>query len=188
MSFNPNTGLVYFTATIDGGSNYAVSPDFTYQPGRHNEGLARGATPTRPKPPAIGPPAVDGQRTVLLAWDPVTQTERWRAPAGGARFGGTLTTAGNLVFQVVPDGRFIVYNAENGKKLLELQTETQTGMGPPITYLIDGKQYVSFMGGVGQLPTPTPGGRGATPATAPSPTTASAPKLFTYLLDGNGLQ
>ena len=61
MSFNPNTGLVYFTATIDGGSNYAVSPDFTYQPGRHNEGLARGATPTRPKPPAIGPPAVDGQ-------------------------------------------------------------------------------------------------------------------------------
>jgi quinohemoprotein ethanol dehydrogenase len=186
MSFNPNTGLVYFTATIDGGSNYAVNPDFTYQRGRHNEGLARGTVATRPKPPAIGPPAVDGQRTVLLAWDPVTQTERWRAPAGGARFGGTLTTAGNLVFQVVPDGRFIAYNAETGKKLLELQTETTTGMGPPITYLLDGKQYVSFMGGVGQLPTPTPGSRGATPATGPSTTTAFPPTLFTYVLDGNG--
>jgi len=186
MSFNPNTGLVYFTATIDGGSNYAVNPDFTYQRGRHNEGLARGVVPTRPKPPAIGPQAVDGQRAVLLAWDPVTQTERWRAQAGGARFGGTLTTAGNLVFQVVPDGRFIAYHAETGKKLLELQTETTTGMGPPITYLVDGRQYVSFMGGMGQLPAPAPAGRGATPATTPSPATASAPKLFTYVLDGNG--
>ena len=185
MSFNPNTGLVYFTATIDGGSNYAVSPDFTYQPGRHNEGLARGATPTRPKPPAIGPPAVDGQRTVLLAWDPVTQTERWRAPAGGARFGGTLTTAGNLVFQVVPDGRFIAYDAENGKKLFELQTETHTGMGPPITYLVDGKQYVAFMGGVGQPPTSTAAARGSSPETSPSSTAVSSPKLFAFVLDSN---
>jgi quinohemoprotein ethanol dehydrogenase len=172
MSFNPNTGLVYFTATIDGGSNYAVNPDFTFQPGRHNEGLARGAAPpTRPKPPAIGPSAIDGQRTVLLAWDPVTQTERWRAPAGGARFGGTLTTAGNLVFQIVPDGRFIAYHAENGKKIFERQMETKTGMGPPITYLVDGRQYVAFMGGVG-LPEPS--------------ATASSPKLFAFALDGGG--
>jgi quinohemoprotein ethanol dehydrogenase len=177
MSFNPGTGLVYFTATIDGGSNYAVSPDFTYQRGKHNEGLARGAVSTRPKPPAIGPSAVDGQRAVLMAWDPLTQTERWRAPAGGARFGGTLTTAGNLVFQVVPDGRFIAYNAGNGKKLLELQTEAKTGMGPPITYMLDGKQYVAFMGGTGV----------AAAAGAP-PTTTSAPKLFTYVLDGSRLQ
>ena len=89
MSFNPNTRLVYFTATIDGGSNFAVNPDFTYQPGKRNEGVARGTVATRPKPPAIGPPVLDGQRTVLLAWDPVTQTEQWRAPVGGARFGGT---------------------------------------------------------------------------------------------------
>jgi outer membrane protein assembly factor BamB len=171
MSFNPTTGLVYFTATIDGGSNYAVNPDFTYQPGRHNEGLARGATPTGPKPQAIGPPAVDGQRTVLLAWDPVTQTERWRAPAGGARFGGTLTTAGNLVFQVVPDGRFIAYHAENGKKMFELQMETKTGMGPPITYLVDGRQYVAFMGGVGQPPT--------------SAAAVSSPKLFAFVLESD---
>ena len=177
MSFNPGTGLVYFTATIDGGSNYAVSPDFTYQRGKHNEGLARGAVSTRPKPPAIGPSAVDGQRAVLMAWDPLTQTERWRAPAGGARFGGTLTTAGNLVFQVVPDGRFIAYNAGNGKKLLELQTEAKTGMGPPITYMLDGRQYVAFMGGTGV----------AAAAGAP-PTTTSAPKLFTYVLDGSRLQ
>jgi quinohemoprotein ethanol dehydrogenase len=164
MSFNPTTGLAYFPATIDGGSNYAVNPEFTYQPGKHNEGLARGATATRPKPPAIGPSVTDGQRNVLLAWDPVTQTERWRAAVGGARFGGTLTTAGNLVFQVAPDGRFIAYNAENGQKLLERQMDTQTGMGPPMTYLVDGKQYVAFMGGVG------------------STTATASPKLFTFAL------
>ncbi len=179
MSFNPITGLVYFPATIDGGSIFAVNPDFTYQPGRHNEGVARGVTVTRPKPPAIGPQVQDSQRTVLMAWDPVTQTERWRAPVGGARFGGTITTAGNLVFQVAPDGRFLAYNAETGKKLLEIQAETRNGMGPPITYLIDGRQYVAFMGGTG----PVVGGRGAGPATAP-PTDLPSPKLFTFALDG----
>jgi quinohemoprotein ethanol dehydrogenase len=124
---------------------------------------------------------------VLLAWDPVTQTERWRAPVGGARFGGTLTTAGNLVFQVVPDGRFIAYHAENGKKVFELQTETKTGMGPPITYLVDGKQYVAFMGGVGSPPTSTDGGRGSNPATSPA-TPASSPKLYAFALEASGTE
>jgi quinohemoprotein ethanol dehydrogenase len=190
MSFNPNTGLVYFPATIDGGSNYALNPDFVFQPGRHNEGIARGTIASRPKPPAIGPPAVDDQRSVLLAWDPIAQKERWRAPVGGARFGGTLTTAGNLVFQVVPDGRLIAYNAETGKKLLDVQSEVQGGMGPPITYLVDGKQYIAFMGGAGQVIGANPGGgrRGATPAAgpattaAPSSTPPPAPRLFTYAL------
>src|SRR5258708_28026240 len=136
MSFNRYTGLVYMAVAIDGGSKYAVNPDFTYQLGKHNEGLARGVIPNGLKPPAIGPPAVAGQRAVLLAWDPVTQTERWRAPVGGARFGGTLTTAENLVFQAAPDGRLLAYNAENGKKLLEIQLVTTTVMGPPITYLL----------------------------------------------------
>jgi len=190
MSFNPTTGLVYFTATIDGGSSYALNPDFVFQPGRHNEGLARGTAATRPRPESVGPPAVDGHREVLLAWNPVTQTERWRAPVGGARFGGTLTTAGNLVFQVVPDGRLIAYNAENGKKLLEIQSDVNGGMGPPMTYLIDGKQYIAFMGGAGFVPPTNPptGRRGAPPP--PTTTAASAnevppsPRLFTYVLDG----
>ena len=43
---------------------------------------------------------------MLVAWDPVTQRERWRTPGGGAVGGGTVTTAGNLVFQVINDGRF----------------------------------------------------------------------------------
>jgi quinohemoprotein ethanol dehydrogenase len=189
MSFNPTTGLVYFAATIDGGSNYAVDPNFSYQRGKHNEGTLRGASATRPTPAPVGPPAVEGQRNVMLAWDPVTQTERWRAPVGGSRLGGTVTTAGNLVFQVVPDGRLIAYNAKTGKKLLEIQMEAKLGMGPPMTYLLDGKQYVSFMGGIGQAVSPasaTAGG-GAIASPEASTTAAPSPKLFTLVLDGSAL-
>ena len=77
---------------------------------------------------------MDGQRGALVAWDPATQKERWRAPGGGSTGGGTVSTAGNLVFQVVPDGRLMAYSADKGEKLLEIQTNLSGGMGPPITY------------------------------------------------------
>ena len=51
-------------------------------------------------------------------------------------------------------------------------------MGPPITYRLDGKQYVALMGGVGQAaPAATPG-----PGNQPTP---FAPKLLTFVLDGD---
>jgi quinohemoprotein ethanol dehydrogenase len=87
---------------------------------------------------------------MLLAWDPINQKERWHATGGGGAGGGTLTTAGNIVFQVINDGRLLAYSADKGDKLLEIQTGLRGGMAPPITYLLDGKQYVSLMGGTGQ--------------------------------------
>ncbi len=165
MSFNPSTGLVYIPTSTSSTGTFTVDPNFVYKPGQTNLGIARGgrgaggggpdagapgATPdtqptapapapnTRPSPPAIGPPPPEGQRGMLVAWDPVTQKERWRTPGGGGIGGGTLTTAGNLVFQVIPDGRFIAYNADKGEKLLEIQTNLRGGMGPPITYILDG--------------------------------------------------
>lgn len=73
-----------------------------------------------------------------------------------------MTTAGNLVFQVIPDGRLMAYSADKGEKLLEVQTGLRGGMGPPITYQVDGKQYVSLMGGTGPVVFgPPPGGGGA---------------------------
>ena len=126
-----------------------------------------------------------------MAWDPVTQTERWRAQGGGSIGGGTVTTAGNLVFQVLPNGRLMAYSADKGEKLLEVQTNLHGGMGPPITYIVDGKQYVSVMGGTGKVVFPAPpgggGGRGGAAAggrggatvvngiPAPAPAGAAAP-------------
>ena len=180
MSYNPGTGLVYIPTTTTSSGTYTVDPNFTYTPGRSNTGLLRGnrggggaaaapdnrgAAPQQPATPAktlpaIGPTPPEGQRGMLVAWDPVTQKERWRAPGGGGIGGGTVTTAGNLVFQVINDGRLMAYSADKGEKLFEVQTGLRGGMGPPITFMLDGKQYVALAGGTGQIPPPPGGGPG----------------------------
>jgi glucose dehydrogenase len=222
MSFNPATGLVYIPTSSNSSSTFALDRNFTYKPGRSNTGLLRagrgggggggaagatgngaGATAPQPvearlpSPPAIGPAPQEGQRGILVAWDPVTQKERWRANGGGSTGGGTVTTAGNLVFQVIPNGRLVAYSADKGEKLLDVQTGLRSGMGPPITYQIDGNQYVSLMGGQGSViarnadATKTGAGANATAggnaqrAGAP-PTPPVRPKLLTFVLDGKG--
>jgi hypothetical protein len=94
--------------------------------------------------------------SILYAWDPIARKERWRAAAGGAGpfAGGSLATAGNIVFSSVND-TLKVYKADNGEKLAEINLGT-TQMSPPITFTIDGKQYVAVMG----APAGGGGGRG----------------------------
>jgi len=181
MSYNPATGLVYFP----GGNScylYAKQEEFVFQRGegdfqgigRSQTAVGRGGSPgttPKPQPPIIGPEAGrDVRGGFLLAWDPVTQSARWRAAGGGAIGGGTFTTAGNLVFQVIPDGRFLAYSADKGDKLFEVATG-QRGMGPPITYQLDGRQFVSFLAGQGTLPA----GRGAPPPPGVAPAAGTPP-------------
>jgi len=195
MSFNPSTGLVYVPSATGGMNSYTADENFVFKPGEKNLGIIRpkvatgdaaGATTTakeapkmRPSPPMIGPTPPEGQRNILVAWDPVTQTERWHASGGGALGGGTVSTAGNLVLEVIPDGRLVAYRADTGEKLLDLKTGLHGGMGPPITYMLDGKQYISLMGGTGKV-IPSPG----LPPPPPSSTPPGLPKLLTFVLDG----
>ena len=145
MSFNPQTGLVYLPA-----QNVPVNltPEKSFSqnaatPGKYgavtgwNVGVVFNAE--LPKAPAFGR---------LIAWDPVKQKEAWRAEYASPWNGGTLTTAGNLVFQGSADGRFIAYNATTGEKLWEIPTGTGV-VAAASTYLIDGKQYVSIAVGWG---------------------------------------
>ena len=84
----------------------------------------------------------------LVAWDPLAQKEKWVVEHVSPWNGGTLTTAGNLVFQGTADARFMVYDARDGKKLWE----TPVGSGvvaAPSTFEVDGKQYVSIAVGWG---------------------------------------
>jgi PQQ-dependent dehydrogenase (methanol/ethanol family) len=197
MSFNPATGLVYIPTTNGSSSNFAIDTQFEIKPGRSNLGVVRGAPPADgigfappppaklPPPPAIGPEVPPGtQRNELVAWDPVTQKQRWRTEGGGSVGGGTVTTAGNLVIQVIPDGRLVAYSADKGEKLLDVQTGLRGGMGPPITYQVDGKQYVALMGGQGIVVA-----RSAEPGAPPPPANAQTvmPKLMTFVLDGKPL-
>jgi quinohemoprotein ethanol dehydrogenase len=212
MSFNPTLGLVYVPATISGTRAFSYNPSFVYQESQMNTGQAggRGAPaaaaakplPPLPPPPGIGPLAPEGAAAgALLAWDPVNQKERWRVPAGGGSGGGTVATGGNLVFQAVPDGRLMAYTADKGEKVLEIQTGLRGGMGPPMTYMLDGKQYVALAGGQGSRGAAVvpnrenaQGPQAAPPAPVPAPAAAAPaggrgvaqvnPKLLVFTLDG----
>jgi quinohemoprotein ethanol dehydrogenase len=124
----------------------------------------------------IGPDGVTGN--VLYAWDPIARKERWRAAGAGAGpfAGGSLTTAGNLVFSSV-NNRLFAFNADTGEKLLEMDLHTSQ-MGPPISFMIDGKQYISVSGAPQAA---GGGGRGAPGAPAPLPQPAH---LLVLTLDG----
>ncbi len=171
MSFNPNTGLLYIPASYQS-YIYQAAPEYKKRSNgdvRSVSGEAR-----QIEAPPIGPSAPDGVRGGLQAWDPVQHKLVWRADGGGGIGGGTVSTAGNLVFQTINDGRFLAYSADRGEKLLEIATG-RTGMGPPITYEIDGEQYVAFMGGSGR------------PGAIVGPNDAkidNPPLLFVFQLDG----
>ena len=96
----------------------------------------------------------------LIAIDPSTQKEKWRVQGGGSIGGGALTTAGNLVFQTTNNGRLLAYTADTGEKLLDVATNQTGGMGPPITFMVDNKQYVAVAGGSGPRGQRGPGGPG----------------------------
>jgi PQQ-dependent dehydrogenase (methanol/ethanol family) len=168
-AYSPNTTLMYAPVSGFSSRTYVAIP-VELAAGRsvQNNGTPRGnqsAPGTQPPvtPPYIGP-GRDARGGFLMAFDPATRAERWRIAGGGGAGGGVVVTASNLVFQVVGDGRLRVLNAESGASLLELQTG-QRGLGPPITYQVDGRQQVSFMAGTGQA--------GGLP-----------PMVYTFSLDG----
>jgi quinohemoprotein ethanol dehydrogenase len=138
MSYDPETRLVYLPAQ-DTIFIYAGYKGFQFRPGTWNTGVDFGLFKD-PQPPQPG--------GFLLAWDPVIQKERWRVPYQSIWNSGTLSTAGNLVFQGTADGRFVAYSADKGQKLWEVSVGTGV-IASPVTYLVDGVQYVSVMAGWG---------------------------------------
>lgn len=146
MSFNPVHGLAYIPAqgiplTLKHDPSWAGQG--TNIPGQPMSGVGWNlAMQVNAVPPTAKP---FGR---LIAWDPVQQKEVWRHEHVSPWNGGTLTTAGNLVFQGTADARFMAFNAKTGEKLWE--TATGTGVvAAPVTYEIDGQQYVSVAVGWG---------------------------------------
>ncbi len=90
--------------------------------------------------------------------------------------GGLLSTAGNLVFQGTADGRFVAYSADKGAKLWEVKVGTGV-IASPVTYEVDGVQYVSIMAGWGGS-FPLTGGQIGLPATPG--------RLLTFALNAKG--
>ncbi|MDR6857720.1 PQQ-dependent dehydrogenase, methanol/ethanol family [Variovorax guangxiensis] len=145
MSFNPQTGLAYLPAqniplSLMDDKAWKFNENMPARPHAAlgwNTAMFINAEPPKSKP--------FGR---LIAWDPVAQKQAWAVEHVSPWNGGTLTTAGNLVFQGTADGRLVAYNAKTGEKLWE--TATGTGVvAAPSTYMVDGKQYVSIAVGWG---------------------------------------
>ena len=138
MSFNPQTGLIYVTTNnmcqdmqaadvnYRRGAFY-LGNDFSVNPG-HGDHLGQ-----------------------LLALDPATQKPAWTMNLPLPWNGGTMTTAGNLVFFGDITGWFHALNAKTGKSLWKMNVGSGVGAGP-MTYAVDGKQYVAVLAGRGESP------------------------------------
>jgi len=139
MAFHPGTGLVYLPI-LEMPFAYSDDEDFSFVPGRFNSGV---------DPIAGADSMVDGRVVAaLVAWDPVKQREVWRVEHAHVANGGVLATAGNLVFQGSGRARLAAYRASDGEKLFEAPTGTGV-VAPPITYRVDGEQYVAILAGLG---------------------------------------
>jgi PQQ-dependent dehydrogenase (methanol/ethanol family) len=147
MAFDPQTGLVYIPA-MDGAAVYVPQNPPEYKPRAWNTGndfaaISAGVLAAiksgKPPPPTLG---------TIKAWDPVAQKEVWHAPMAGSWNGGLLATAGGLVFGGGADGIFAAYDAKTGEHLWKLDLTTGI-LAPPVSYAIDGEQYIAVLAGWG---------------------------------------
>jgi quinohemoprotein ethanol dehydrogenase len=197
MSFNPKTGLVYIPVVDvpavwvemvkNGGivkyingffTANGIFPDDTYDA----EALKKDFGPLPDLKSLEATRDVKLVRELIRAWDPATQKVVWEhETSSGVRGydGGTMSTAGNLVFQGRGSGELWVYAADTGKVLKSIQTGSHI-MAAPITYAVNGVQYVAVQVGYG----------GTNIAESPVPPSSAASKyqnvnrIITFKLDG----
>jgi len=152
MAFNKAAGLVFIPA-MEASMPYSTAKDFVHRKGGHfnlgqqGAGMKGGDIPDLPEAMtnAVIKKLLRGK---LVAWDPVAQSARWQVQHASVWNGGVLTTKSGLVFQGTGDQRLVAYRAATGEKLW--QANTGTGIvAPPISFAIDGEQYIAVMAGWG---------------------------------------
>jgi quinohemoprotein ethanol dehydrogenase len=146
MAFNPETKLAYFPVYAHS-YIYARAESFTPAPFRSNHGwggYSGAALQQRMALQRSAPPEQPG----LIAWDPVRQEAAWHIDLPRHGNGGVLTTAGNLVIAGTTRQTFSVFRATDGNLLWDMPVQSSPVAGP-ITYMVDGEQYVAVNAGFG---------------------------------------
>ena len=146
MSYSPSTRLAYIPVN-DAGFKYKSSDNFQAKALAPNYGVDVVAA-GMPQDPAIKKAILGTVKGKLVAWDPVQQKAAWAVDRPGPWNGGTLATAGNLVFEGTAGGNFEAYRADNGQKLWSFPAQTGV-MAGPVTYSSGGDQYVAVLAGWG---------------------------------------
>ncbi len=147
MAYHPDENLVYIPA-FEAGMVYA--PEADWKPDR-KRGFNVGfdlAAGDLPPDEGFRREVAGTLRGMLIAWDPVAKKARWTVEHPGPWNGGLLATGGGLVFQGTAGSEFNAYNAATGDKLWSFPAQTGV-VAPPITYTVDGEQYVAVLAGWG---------------------------------------
>jgi alcohol dehydrogenase (cytochrome c) len=152
-SYSPRTGLIYFSIWED----YATL--FGGVPVQYQEGRNFGGGNNRPYGPVPGAPAVPVLRRgpinnwteavangAVIALDPLTGEQRWKFDMTDVSDSGVLTTASDLLFTGGREGYFQALDARQGTLLWKAALGGQIVAGP-MTYAVDGKQYVATIAG-----------------------------------------
>lgn len=182
MAYNPATRLVYIPV-LEAPMKYVGYDSVSYLPGSLNEGKGPPLMPPfdeEDAPLLAGQPPVRAE-SVLRAWDPLARKVVWESPPQPWWSGGLLTTAGGLVFQGSTDGEFRAFDAATGQLLKTLRTGLAM-LAPPMSYAVDGEQYVAVLAGLG-------GSESAYfPAQSAALTHHNPETLFVFKLDGGPVE
>jgi len=140
QSFSPRTGYIY-EPTLEMPAEFGdAGVDLKNYHPRLRTGDYTGLTVGNGDVPA------DAGHSVLKAWDPIHSRVIWQVESPGVTNGGTLATGGDLVFQGLADGYLHAYDANTGKDLWSFFAGV-AATGVPITFAVDGKQYVVVTAG-----------------------------------------
>ncbi len=147
MSYSKKTGYIYIPVqTIP--AYFSGQKEVSYKVNRWNTGVNLNES----RSPASWVAAKASLDALvygeLVAWDPIKQERAWTVRHPKPSNGGTLSTAGDLVFQGTWDGTFAAYDALSGDQLWQYQSDSAILAGP-ITYELDGEQYVAVTQGSG---------------------------------------
>ncbi len=145
MAFSPRTGLVYIPAQ-DVAIPYSEDLAQPHMVGAYNSGVA---LPGGGRMAGADLAALQASmKGWLIAWDPVKQAPAWKVEQAAPFNGGVLATGGGLVFAGTAARELAAYDDSTGARLWRF--DAQTGIvAPPITYTLDGQQYVAVMAGAG---------------------------------------
>jgi quinohemoprotein ethanol dehydrogenase len=150
MAVDAQAGIAYIPAQ-DNPLIYGMSDEwkqtglYKRNPGRMNLGLELGRIAQIFINNAADQPTVKGY---LKAFDVLTGEDKWVVEFPHYWNGGVLATRGGLVFHGNALGMFVAYNSDTGEPLWDFNTFTSM-LAPPISYQIDGTQYVSILTGTG---------------------------------------
>jgi alcohol dehydrogenase (cytochrome c) len=136
-SFSPATGLFYIPTWENSSSTYVKGEE----PPEFHDGQS--FTGTFPR----GGATTDDQFSSIVAMDPNTGERKWSFRMSAPSIeGGILTTASNVLFGGGRDGQFVALDARDGKLLWETNLGPSVSAGP-MSYLVNGKQYISVQAG-----------------------------------------